>query len=373
MRNGNLNGALVVHPTGFSVLGGGELVCLHTVRALQSLGYQVTLATDRFEPDEVEEHYGNGLGIAMSRCNHVQVEGFRPRIRFLVALQRLEHARKTRDRLERETQKVVFYTQSALYLPLGNRRIFQFVYDIEDLQVPELCAQQSNYPRLYHLLLKYYRKLFVKPEPDRTFIALSSNILETLKVAGYTNAHLVLPPVAPVIGPGEKLRQVVQVTRVVPQKRLKIFVETARRLPEYEFYLVSKTDPQYAEYKKRLFLESPANLHFIEKPVREVSDILSRSRVYFYTSQEPGVNIATIEGVLAGCYPVCPSKGGGAEIVREIGIGSTFATIDEAVVSVKSGMEGSYSPTEISEMGNRFSPQSFEEQVKRIVGGQLLG
>lgn len=367
----SLKTALVTHPTGFSIMGGGELVCLYAIKALQELNYQVTLATDRFQPGEVERHFGDELGTIMSQCEHIPVSAFRPKLPFFTALQRLEHARKTRGKLEGGRWDVVFNTQSALYFPFRSTKTFHFIYDAGDLQVLEFSERSLRDLTPYHVFLRYYRKALVSPEPNRTFLALSNNIFYRLRGAGFANSRLILPPCAPVTRPGVKHTRVVQVTRVVPQKRLEFFIEAAHRLPDYEFYVVARTDRQYEAYRNQLLSNAPANTHFVEKAIRETPELLSTSQVYYYTSQEPGINIATVEGILAGCYPVCPSIGGGAEIIQETGIGTTFATIDEAVAAIRSGMETDLSPNEISRKGRIFSPETFVEKVKREVSTSL--
>ena len=49
--------ALVIHPQ-FSYYAGGELLCLYVCKALQELGYEVTIACDVYNPSDVERFYG---------------------------------------------------------------------------------------------------------------------------------------------------------------------------------------------------------------------------------------------------------------------------------------------------------------------------
>jgi len=101
--------ALVINPRLF-MGGGGDLVCLHTIRALQQANYHVSLFCDSLLFPHIDVMFGNEMRDTLSQCNHIPIfaEDFRarpctapvPRFPVLHSFQRLIYARKSSRRLE---------------------------------------------------------------------------------------------------------------------------------------------------------------------------------------------------------------------------------------------------------------------------------
>ncbi len=81
--------------------------------------------------------------------------------------------------------------------------------------------------------------------------------------------------------------QVVQASRIAPEKRLEFFFETAKKLPHFKFLPVGKnlqadkqSNPGYSE---QLLAELPSNVTYVEAIMREHPETVETSEVYFHT------------------------------------------------------------------------------------------
>src|SRR5207245_2923403 len=234
--------ALVIHPR-FFIYGGGELLCLYVCKTLQEEGYNVLLASDTFDPDSVDSIYG--MGDVMRRCEWVQIPTFKARYSHLLAFQRIFYAAGISHQLDNLHPDIIFSTQSSMYVLPGHIPLYHFIYDIVDLfaypHVPEIYTRvfpiggRGLHWKAYYWALRQIRKRKLPLPKPREFFALSSTVLQDLKREGHENSSLVYPP-CPIASfhPRPKKNRVIQVTRIVPQKRLEVFIEIARRLPEYQ-------------------------------------------------------------------------------------------------------------------------------------------
>lgn len=373
-----MKNALVIHPQ-LSYYAGGELLCLYVCKALQELGYTVTIACDIFSPADVERFYG--LGDVLRKCKHMRIDIFSPVFPFLVSLQRIPYAIRMRTLLRRTKAEVTFSTQSTcFYIPNG--RLFHFVYNILDLfnhpPGSNLSGpENSNEPgkTVYYFLLRQLKKLVwdrYAPKPV-CFFALGSLVLKDLKEKGYQNSTMIFPPCRTSFKPAlPKKKQVVQYTRILPNKRIELLSEIARLLPQYPFYLVGRTPSDRDdsnEYSRKVLSGLPKNVTFVNALTRERPDLLENSKVYLYTGSEAGIGMALVEAISAGCIPVSPRGVGAADIIEAAGIGELFDTPHEAAESIRSILEADQTSEEVHEISRKaslFSPEAFEKRIKEL-------
>jgi len=364
-----LKKALVIHPR-FTVYGGGEILCMYVCKTLQESGYDVTLASDLYEPDRIETMYG--LGSTMKNCDWTQIPVFKPRlIRRMMAVRRMFYARKVVDMFKDTDADIVFSTQSSIF-SIPNRRMYHFLYDIADLfryggPGPLALAGNSWYWHLYYWAARRMRSTLLKPSPTQFFV-LGTKVLEDLKMNGYDNSSLIYPPCQMRFQPDRKKKYVLQACRIVPQKRLELFIEIAKHLPQYRFIIAGLDSPLHPGYRDKLFAEAPKNLFYVETPLRSQPGLVEKAKVYLYTGIEPGIGIALVEAIGAGCIPVCPVEGGGGEVVRAAKVGFQYRTLDEAVTLVRNALEDTgYRPELIREQARIFSPEVFQERIKQLL------
>jgi glycosyltransferase involved in cell wall biosynthesis len=372
--------ALVIHPQ-MSYYAGGELLCLYVCKALQEAGYQVTLACDVFKPLEIDRFFG--LGSVVQNCKHKRIITFSAILPFLVALQRVPYAVKMRTLLCKTKADVIFSTQSSSFYIPTKKKLFHVVYNARDMFNYPLG---SNLPiptgskaigKPYRLLLRFVKRFLLDPyRPEPTiFFAVGSRVLQELVEKGYRNSALLFPPCRTTFRPKfPKKRQVVQFTRIIPDKRLELFLEIAQRLPEYPFYIVGRTSTDRTgtdyEYSQKILGSLPRNVTFVEALTRERPDLLEQSKVYLYTGIETGIGVALVEAISAGCIPFSPNGVGATDVIKTAGVGYLFDSAQQAAEKIREVIEAEQTREDVSEISGRshvFSPEIFMEKIKKIV------
>ena len=204
-----------------------------------------------------------------------------------------------------------------------------------------------------------------RPPIPNWYFAISPSILQSLRTSGYKNSSLILPPCTQ-FQPRKKMKQIIQVTRLIPEKRVEIFLEAARKLPEYRFILLARTKPGSEGYARDIERRIPANVEYLKTALRQVPHLIEESKIYLYTGAETAMPLITVEAISAGCYPIVAKNTGPEETIRSLGVGETFDSIDDLVPTIRKVMEGPTDPLEISEKAKPFSPERFEEKILDI-------
>lgn len=369
--------ALVIHPR-FYVYGGGELLCLYVCKTLQEEGYEVELACDVFDPAAIMNIYGFKMAEVMSRCKHIPIPTFKPFLPKLLVYQRLMYAKGIEKMIlsHSNSADVIISTQSSMFSTA--KPMSHFVYDMVDLfAYPAPLAsldkmskggKMAAWRKIYYATFRLIRT----KRKTAHFFALSNNVLRDLKVAGFHDSSLIYPPCESPFKPKPKSNMVVQVTRIVPQKRLEMFIEAARRMPEYDFYIVGRDNPILQRfnpgYSKKLFHDSPENLIRIEGAIRNTPWVVEDAKVYLYTGIEPGIGIALVEAIRAGCIPISPDIGGGSEVVDAVsphGYKFRSDSVDDMVVKIRLAMEDPSSPESVSQSARIFAPEAFQDTIRK--------
>jgi glycosyltransferase involved in cell wall biosynthesis len=383
-----LKQALVVHPW-FPIFGGGEYLCLSICQILQKEGYEVSIVSDTYNPEIVEQIYG--MGEVLAKCKHIALPRFNPRRLVprlnLYALQKLLWARKVRDEFQGLYADVIFATQPS-WLRFHQKKRYDFTYNIRDLfSYPSLLFKFS--PRtirerhrqgiggqwkLYFFFLSKARDLLIGKSDVRRFIALSNLIYQDLVENGFTNSEMMFPPARlDSFKPKPKKRQVVITCRIDPAKNLEDFFNIAQRLSGEKFLLVGRdneaTRKAHPGYVEGLLGNMPENVKFINSPLKQVPETIEESQVYLYTGIEPGVGISIMEACGAGCVPIAASIGGGSEVVDALGAGFKFTSLDDAVRKVKMALnDPPWTPGELRERALKaFSQEAFQNRIRELV------
>jgi len=361
--------AVVIHPR-FTVYGGGEMVALHAIKTLQGLDYHVSIVTDSYNPAEVERNFR--MGNIMERCTAIRIPPFRPVLSRFLALQRIPYAAKVMRTLKDLRPDVAFSTQSAIYY-ISGIRTFHIVYDMADLlevlpggRVRGPLASMWKKP--YYMFLR--RTLYTSDMTNRQFVPLSHVLEQQLEKLGLPHSQVVFPPCDMIYKTKPKKKQVCLVSRIAPQKNIEEFMKIATLVPEYEFILVGTHAEMNAKYAHKVLSAKPPNVKYVEARIRDRPELLEESKVYLYTSLEPGIGIALGQAMGAGCIPITPAWGGGAEMVLESGVGYMYRTVDEAAQEVKKAVESKEtrdSPPHVAERARVFSSEGFERSLARLV------
>ncbi len=337
-----MKNALVIHPI-LSTYTGGELLCLHVCRALLRAGYEVTLFSDTNDPAKAEQVYP-GMGQVLAGCSHISSLTSHKSIPGIAVIKDLKEIRRSEALFAESHPEVTFCTQSSFprqKLPRG----------------------YVGAKRTLNNLVK--RILNVEPPNPNWYFAISPGVLRRLKEKGHSNSSL-LPPPCTQFPPMKKRDQIIQVTRLIPEKRVEIFLEAAKRLPRYHFVLMARTKPGLEAYAQDLQDRMPSNVTLVKASLREAPHLLEESKIFLYTGGEDAMMLTVVEAVSAGCYPIVSKNTGPAETVETIGIGSFFETVDDLVPTINKAMGQTLDPDEISERARVFSPERFEEKIVDI-------
>lgn len=348
------------------------MVALHTMKALQEIGWKVSIVTDNYNPEEVEQNFR--MGEVLRKCEPIEIPPFRPLTRRFLALQRLRYAKKVRELTRELRPDVVFSTQSVIYYIPGIRT-FHIVYDMADLFeiIPGEGPLSSRWKRPYYRLL---RPTFQSGlTSNRLFVPLSHSLEQRLSALRYPHSTALFPPCDMIFRPGLKRKQVCLVSRIAPQKNIEGFMEIAGKSPNCHFVLVGVETEVEQSYSKRVLSTKPSNVEYVEVRIRDRPEIVEESKVYLYTSTEPGIGIALGQAMGAGCIPVTPARGGGAEMVSESGVGYTYRDSEEASGLVLKAIESSESrdlPGYISGRAQIFSSECFRTKIEQLARGETL-
>jgi glycosyltransferase involved in cell wall biosynthesis len=363
--------ALVIHPV-LSIYTGGELLCLQVCQALLQAGYKVTLYSDTNDPSKAEEVYP-GMAQVLSQCHHIPSNTAHRSIPGIAVIKDFKDIRKTEACFQEIAPDVTFCTQSSLFhVP---SRLYHFIYHGTDLFQYSASYLQSSFPRQKlpsgYIIVKrglndFLRKVLrVKPPSPDWYFALSPSTLERLRNNGHKNSSLIFQP-STQFRPRQKKEQVIQVTRLIPEKRVEIFLEAARRLPEYRFILLARTKPGLEAYARDIEKRIPANVVYQKASLGQRPHFLEESKVYLYTGAENAMMLSVVAAISAGCYPIVSKNTGPEETIEALRVGTTFSAIDDLVPTIRRVMQEFTDPLEISERAKPFSKEKFDEKIVDI-------
>ncbi|TMI10233.1 glycosyltransferase family 4 protein [Candidatus Bathyarchaeota archaeon] len=375
---------LVVHPR-FDVFGGGEYLAINVMQALDELGHDVYLRSLDYNEEAVERAFGSKPNLA----GILPLADFKPKFRKALALQKAISAKRQRGKVAITYSQFdqVWHTQTTYWIESSpGAKLFNIFYDPTDIfTIGSIASKHSAGESVVRTRLSTFKKpyyYFIKSilHTDRELkntlsIPLSRSLEVTLNKLHYPHTGSVPAPASLKIKPGPKRKQVVLVTRIAPQKRIGDFFAIARMLPQYRFILlgsVSATErrlmPGYAD---NLIRVKPSNVDYVEKRLWTVPEILEESAVYLYPAIEEAINIAFMQGCGAGCIPVAPSMGGGAELIDKLEAGYTYSDLIEAARSVTEAIENpKWTALEIQRRAEAFDEAHFRNRIKAISKGE---
>jgi glycosyltransferase involved in cell wall biosynthesis len=320
----------VVHPR-MSILGGGERVAIHSLRAGLQAGHEVCLVSEDFDTREVEEFFAcEGL---FSKVNRLTYRKFKPRLvgGFLLYRQLRYHRKQIRELLSKRSDfQVVLSTQDIGYVPSTQAPVVQYCYFPDYFSHAEASPTSRGWRLYYWPARRYYHDRV--NHVDR-FLSTSNYTADFIKrVWGRDSTTLYPPCPVELYKPTQGLKEnlVVTVGRIVPEKRIEIFVEIARQLPSLKFAVIGSIQSGRRDYYELLRNMASGNVSFFDTPLRRASEILSRAKAYVHCAQNEQFGIAIVEAMAAGCVPVVHDSGGPREIVTD-DVGFRWNTVAEAV------------------------------------------
>lgn len=353
-----------------SVFGGGERVALHSITAAIEGGHEVYLASENFDTAAFEDFFASP-GV-FKKVHLLTYPAFRPIAEKMVLYQRLLYHewRLTRILPRAGDLDLVLSTQDAAYVPAVKIPTVQYCY------FPEWFVHlESNPSSLFWRLYYTPGTLFYRSRVDRIDLMLStSNFTKGFVKRKWRRDSTTLYPPCPVDLyrglKGTKENLVITIGRVVPEKRMNLFLEIARKLPKVNFAIIGSVAPERESYLQQLKDGAPSNVSFVMSPLRKTKDLLAKAKIYVHCALNEHFGISIVEAMAAGCVPVVHNSGGAREIVTN-NVGYKWDTVDEASRQILNLTRDDSLTRELSDAATarseQFRPEIFESRMRKIL------
>jgi len=366
---------LVIHPR-MSIFGGGERVCLHTIKALAEDGHSVSLLSEKFDWNRVHQIFGlQGFLI-----NQIEMDlkdympEFRTPVRKFMAYQRLLHYNyheyKLAHKLNLADYDLILSTQDVAYVIPTDRLTVQYCHFPEYLYHREEKPNSLFWKLYYWPIRKFYRR---KLDAVDFFIANSNFTKEVIQERWGKKAVVIYPPcsTSAFCSSNRKEDKVVSIGRILPEKRFELLFEAARKLPHVKFEIIGGLTEEYVGYYRKLFSSKPKNVSLVaDAPFKILREELASSKVYMHCMKNEHFGISIVEAMASGCIPIVHNSGGAKEIVDE-DVGYRWNEVDEAVEQIQTVLEDDNVREEKStnaiKSSKLFSAPIFEKKIKEMV------
>ncbi len=361
---------VLTHPR-MSVMGGGERVAIHSIKEALREGHEVYLACERFDVDAFEDFFG--VQALFKNIRLLTYPPFRPIVRRAVLYQRLIYHQQKLRRIFSKKQRfdLILNTAELANQPSARLPAIEYCY------FPEYFShlESDTLPILWEL---YYRpaRVFYRSRVSHIdrLVTVSDFTREFVKEKWRRDAITLYPP-CPVdlysdLRDRAKENLVITVGRIGPEKRLELFLDIARRIPDVSFAIIGSISAENKSYSETLRKAAPSNLSFVIAPLRKVKDILGKAKVYVHCALKEHFGITIVEAMAAGCVPVVHNSGGAREIVTN-NVGYKWDTVGEASTKIKNLIEDDALRREFSQAAaarsELFGPEAFESGMASVL------
>ena len=353
-----------------SVFGGGERVAIHSIVAALKGGHEVYLASECFDVPAFEDFFA--CPGVFKNVHMLTYPSFRPIAEKAVLYQRLLYHewRLTRILPQAGDVDLIISTQDAAYMPSTKSPTVQYCY------FPEWFVHlESNPSSLFWKLYYLPGTVFYRSRVDRIDLMLStSNFTKGFVRKKWGRDSTTLYPPCPIDLYRDpncgKENLVVTIGRVVPEKRMNLFIEIARQLPQVKFAIIGSVAQERESYLQQLKDTAPSNVSFVMSPLSKVKDLLCKAKVYVHSALNEHFGISIVEAMAAGCVPVVHDSGGPREIVSG-DVGYRWTSVTEAVTQISNLVLNEAPRMELSraseQRAERFTPEAFERDMVKII------
>ncbi len=354
-----------------SVMGGGERVAIHGVKTALKIGHEVAFLSENFDVKRFEDFFDcSGL---FDKVERITCPAFRPiAVRGFSLYQRLAYYQwKFRRLLSKQNRfGLVLSTQDVGYVPFVRAPVVQYCY------FPEYFSHLESHPssplwRLYYFPARmFYRN---RVHSVDKLLSTSNYTKRFVKQAWGRQSMTLYPPCPIELYSSQRSQRddvAITVGRIVPEKRMNLFTEMARKLPQIKFVIVGSVAEQRKTYYDWLRSNAPENISFILSPLRKVKDILARAKVYVHCAENEHFGITIVEAMASGCVPVVHDSGGPQEIVTQ-DVGYRWRSVGEAVAQISELMKDNklrqYLSSAASARAQLFSTEAFESGLSNVL------
>ncbi len=317
-------------------------------------GHEVSLLTEDLDEAGFEDFYGcSGL---FNRIHRSYYPAFKPLLgsRALLYQRLIYNWFQIRRAAAMETYDLVLSTQDIEYVPSTCVPAVQYCYFTESFS--HLATDQASPTwRIYYRPATIYYLNRVRRVG--TLLSVSDFTRGFVKKNWGRDSSTLYPP-CPVEDYSEfggvQFREnlVITIGRLVPEKRLGLFVDLARMVPKTKFVAVG----------------SPSDRTFLS-PLRKVKDVLGRAMAYVHCAENEHFGITIVEAMAAGCVPIVHDSGGPREIVNE-DVGFRWRDLRTAADCISKLSHNDELRQRLSvaaaARAKRFSPEMFESKMLKL-------
>jgi glycosyltransferase involved in cell wall biosynthesis len=157
----------------------------------------------------------------------------------------------------------------------------------------------------------------------------------------------------------------------VKRKGFDTFLESARRLPRFNFVLAGK---RLDDSFERLKSAAPPNLQLAGYlSDSELADLYSKCKVYVQASAHEGFCVALAEAMSSGCIPIATDRGALPEVAGDVGMRFSYGDVDALAEGINRAMEmpASEGAKARERVIGNFSLERRAEGLNKVIG-QLL-
>jgi len=189
---------------------------------------------------------------------------------------------------------------------------------------------------------------------------------------GLNNTCVIHPPSQLVFKKYLKKRNtILTIGAFQPRKNFDLVLKIARKLPEYEFWLVGRMRAR--DYYLRISHNRPKNVKvFADIPFEKLKELILKAKVYLNTAKKEEFGMSVVQAMSGGCVPVVYAEGGPFEdIVCRGEYGLYYKTPEVAADLIKDilsnkGLFNEYSDL-AKERSKDFGFEPFKEKLLNLV------
>lgn len=155
------------------------------------------------------------------------------------------------------------------------------------------------------------------------------------------------------------------------RKGIRYFIDSAKFLPDTDFYVVGGIKPELREELKAQVSDNVIFTGFM--PDNELWTLMAEAKVYVQPSHHEGFGVSVAEAMLARCIPVVSRRGALPEVVDSTGIYLDSFSAEEIANKIKMALDTEDSVGEIGRQSvlKRFTMEQRREGLNQVVDALL--
>lgn len=315
---------LVVHPN-LDIYGGGERVCHHIIKALNTHGQEVELLAFDFDEDKYASIMGEGLpkGITVRMLGKREAVEAKPPLSVYKRRQKIVKLLNAYKSSADYDYMFSTQTLSAFETALFSKAKKNFAY----VHFPEIPYDYERSKRSKRMYLWLYKWLLERRLHELDLVFCNSSYTKAMTEKYWKQKEIpepivVYPPVEEAFWSNkplnERVNRVLYVARFVPQKRHAIMKQLAQSFPQLQFVSAGLLRDTERTWFEDFSKDIPVNYEL--KPnltEAELIKLFQDSTLYCHLMKGEHFGIAPMEALAAGCITLVHNSGGAIDFIPD--------------------------------------------------------